>query len=272
MVDRANNNEDETVKQKSLHNIERKFFDAFDDGKFSKCLEYISNPNFNPNCTDQEDYDNTPLDKAVQSNVPVIVKALLEHDQTMVNTTDNIGRTPLYWAASLGHTECMRHLLNCDQVNPNQKTSPMGASVSGPGSIALTKAANEGNSKCVKILLDCPEVKTNTITEYKNVFNQAFESSMTTGRDTETICLLIKHENVPIQKDPNNSVLCSKLSGLMPRAIRANISDFVSGNFSYKKLQTASQALKTTLEQRLFYAIVDRAYNLDDGQKTALKI
>jgi len=79
-----------------------------------------------------------------------LVAALIEMDCYDINEKDFLGCTPLAWAASNGHDEVVKMLLESKDVNPDQPD--------GGGQTPLMYAAENGHEGVVKVLLTHEEV------------------------------------------------------------------------------------------------------------------
>jgi ankyrin repeat protein len=91
----------------------------------------------------QATFKGTPLQYAASSGHAEVVKLLLDRDAA-IDATDSFGRTPLMWAAQAGHMDAVRVLLD-RRANPHAKTQQ--------GWTAL-RYAREGGHKAVADLLD----------------------------------------------------------------------------------------------------------------------
>ena len=92
----------------------------------------------------------TLLHLAVISRNEVFVKMLLERDDIEADSKDNVGRTPLSWAASGENESILRMLMERDDVDVNSKDNK--------GRTPLSWAAKEGNEAMVRLLVERNDV------------------------------------------------------------------------------------------------------------------
>jgi hypothetical protein len=86
-----------------------------------------------------------PLHKMCEVNKPAIVQLLITTRAWNINSTDNVGRIPLYVAAWNGHVEVVKVLLGHDGIAVNQAADD--------GATPLYAAAEKGHVEVVKALL-----------------------------------------------------------------------------------------------------------------------
>ena len=96
----------------------------------------------------------TPLYRAASVGHTECVKLLLLAAPGIeVNKANNSGYTPLYWAALRGHTECVKLLLAAPGIEVNKADKE--------GKTPLYWAAFAGHAECVKLLLAAPGIDVN---------------------------------------------------------------------------------------------------------------
>lgn len=114
-------------------------------------MTLIENPEIDINTQDEDGY--TTLHCAVLSGNINIVKLLLEKENIVANSTDNLrGITPLHTAVFCGQSEIVDLLINNEKVDVNAKTKDTGLT-------ALHIAAIIGSEKIVSILLKNNDIK-----------------------------------------------------------------------------------------------------------------
>jgi cytohesin len=86
-----------------------------------------------------------PIHKAAHKGNLEKVKRIIERDPTQIDVQDNLGKTPLYYASSEGHTEIVEYLLahNADSELGNIANDR-----------PLAKAAQFGHYDTVRVLLE----------------------------------------------------------------------------------------------------------------------
>lgn len=123
---------------------------AAKDGK-TELVSLLISAGADINAADQ--YGETPLYWAASKGHSECVKLLLAAPCIDVNKSTENGYTPLYWAASKGHSECMKLLLAASGIDVNK------ANIG--GETPLYMAARNGYSECVKLLLAAPGIDVN---------------------------------------------------------------------------------------------------------------
>ncbi|KAF2628423.1 ankyrin [Macroventuria anomochaeta] len=73
-----------------------------------------------------------------------VVRLLLDTDEIDVNSEDDRGRTPLFWAAMEGKSHLVELLLSADEVNLEKRDKS--------GFTALMLAVDNGHNKIVDLL------------------------------------------------------------------------------------------------------------------------
>lgn len=108
----------------------------------------------NPNCTNGRGW--TPLHYAALNGNHHIACLLLGDERVDTDRGDECGRTPLYWAAGLGHLEVVQISLDRKEVDLNSTDT-----ISGHGYTPLLRAAMHGHHQVVQLLLDQEGVDVN---------------------------------------------------------------------------------------------------------------
>jgi ankyrin repeat protein len=90
----------------------------------------------------RDEHGYTPLSIAVQHRISHVMQILSR--RANVNTKDNKGRTPLWWAASLGYLGIIDTLMESPNIDPNSQD--------GKGRTPLLIAAEKGRMAAIRIL------------------------------------------------------------------------------------------------------------------------
>ena len=97
-------------------------------------------------------YNNTLIEAAKDGKTELV--SLLIDAGADINAVDEDGDTPLNWAASNGHSECVKLLLAAPGIDVNKTNEYYGGT-------PLNRAAFNGRSECVKLLLAAPGINVN---------------------------------------------------------------------------------------------------------------
>ncbi|MCJ1432221.1 hypothetical protein MMC27_001577 [Xylographa pallens] len=123
-----------------------------------------------------------------------VVKLLLEREDVQVNSRDDMGRTPLSWAATKGHEAVVSLFLERKDVQVNSRDHI--------GRTPLSWAAVNGHEAVVRLLLARKDVQVNS----KNNYN--FTPLLLAAKDGHeaVVRLLLARKNVQVNlKDDDNS-------------------------------------------------------------------
>jgi ankyrin repeat protein len=98
----------------------------------------------------RDQYGRTPLWWAAQNGHEAIVKLLLDTGKVNINSKDHYGRTPLLWATERGYNEIVKLLLDTGKVNVDERDYYRRT--------PLWWAAQNGHEAMVRLLLDTGKV------------------------------------------------------------------------------------------------------------------
>ncbi len=136
----------------------------------------------------------TPLHFAANLGHVECLKLLLAAPRINVNMADNASNTPLIYAAEKNHTECVRLLLAAPGIDVNRECQL--------GATPLIWAAVEGHTECVRPLLNAPGIDVNKEDDY--VFTPLSEAARL--GHTECVRLLLAAPGIDVNKEEYHGV------------------------------------------------------------------
>jgi ankyrin repeat protein len=122
----------------------------------------------------------TPLSWAAEMGHESVVKMLLARDDVKADSKDDYGRTPLFAAADMGHEEVVKLLVARKDVDVREKDMF--------GQTPLSRAASQGYEPVVKLLLEH-----GAAVDTKDIWGQTPLSYATTEGHDEVAKILLTH-------------------------------------------------------------------------------
>jgi ankyrin repeat protein len=122
----------------------------------------------------------TPLSWAAEMGHDSVVKMLLARDDVKADSKDDYGRTPLFAAADMGHEEVVKLLVTRKDVDVQGKDMF--------GQTPLSRAASQGHESVVKLLLE-----RGAVVDTKDVWGQRPLSSATAEGHDGVVKVLLAH-------------------------------------------------------------------------------
>jgi len=130
---------------------------SFDEGDLLYILDFSDSGWWKAKCGDvcglipsnyvqesMESVDNPMHEAAKRGNTAFLYECIL--NRVSVNGLDKAGSTPLHWAAHGGHLECLKYLLDVENIQLDVKNKL--------GDTPLHSAAWKGHAEAVRMLLD----------------------------------------------------------------------------------------------------------------------
>ena len=117
----------------------------------SAALISIDDGNIQAKADSKDDLGRTPLSWAAERGHEAVVKLLVERGDVEADSKDNSGRTPLSWAAGRGHEAVVKLLVERGDVEADSKSKN--------GQAPLSWAAERGHEAVVKLLVERGDVE-----------------------------------------------------------------------------------------------------------------
>ncbi|KAF5681472.1 ankyrin protein [Fusarium denticulatum] len=103
----------------------------------------------------KDDLGSTPLSYAAEYGHKEAVELLMKHVDMNTDSTDEQGRTPVSWAARRGYVDVLKVLLNCPTVNANSKDDN--------GQRPISWSAHEDHRDVVDFLMTLDDVQIHAV-------------------------------------------------------------------------------------------------------------
>ena len=194
-----------------------------------------------------------------------VVRLLVQREDVPVNPRDDMGRTPLSWAAVRGHEVVVRLLLERKDVQPDSKDNM--------GQTPLSLAAAEGHETIVRLLLERKDVQADST----DIYGDAPLFWAAAAGHEAVVRLLLKQEGV--QADLRNEYRQTPLQLAATHGHEAvvrllleqeNVQADSQDNFRQTPLSLAAAEGHETIVRLLFQQKNVRADSKDTSRRTPL--
>ncbi|OBT62890.1 hypothetical protein VE03_07604 [Pseudogymnoascus sp. 23342-1-I1] len=182
----------------------------------------------------QDSKGKTPLSWAAEMGHDAVVELLLQQDGIAVNSKDELGQTPLSLAAHWGHDGAVKLLLQQDGIAVNSKDKW--------DQTPLLLSAHEGHDLVVRLLLQQDDIAVNSIDEWDQT---PLSLAAREGHDS-VVKLLLQHDDITVDfKDEWGQTALSEAANMGHEAVVKLLlkrDDVIADSKNYYKRTPLSRA------------------------------